>query len=53
MPWLTVQDSSLWPNHPQLLSIDTVEALLAAAQMNAVEIHTWNSTVERLDALTA
>lgn len=48
MPGLTAHDRKLWPGHPALLTIDTAEALLAAAQMNAVEFHTWNSTVRRL-----
>lgn len=45
MPGLTIHDRELWRNHPPLLSIDTVDALLAAAQMNVIEFHTWNSTV--------
>ncbi|WP_322032127.1 DNA ligase D [Paraburkholderia sp. J76] len=49
MPGLTAHDPALWPNHPPLLSVDTVDALLSAAQMNVVEFHTWNSTVRRLD----
>ncbi|WP_321962054.1 DNA ligase D [Paraburkholderia sp. J7] len=49
MPGLTAHDRSLWPNHPPLLTVDTVDALLSAAQMNVVEFHTWNSTVRRLD----
>ncbi|KXU83920.1 ATP-dependent DNA ligase [Paraburkholderia monticola] len=49
MPGLTAHDRSLWPNHPPLLTVGTVDALLSAAQMNVVEFHTWNSTVRRLD----
>ncbi|WP_233888218.1 DNA ligase D [Paraburkholderia flagellata] len=49
MPGLTAHARSLWPNHPPLLTLDTVDALLSAAQMNTVEFHTWNSTVRRLD----
>ncbi|MEX3943838.1 DNA ligase D [Paraburkholderia sp. BR10937] len=49
MPGLTIHDRALWPDHPPLLSVDTVDALLSAAQMNAVEFHTWNSTVRRLE----
>ena len=48
MPGLKAHDRELWPNHPPLLTIDTIEALMSAAQMNAVEFHTWNSTVLRL-----
>ncbi|MFP3647242.1 DNA ligase D [Paraburkholderia sp. SIMBA_054] len=49
MPGIKAHDRKLWPNHPPLLTIDTIEALMSAAQMNAVEFHTWNSTVRRLD----
>jgi len=49
MPALTVHDRNLWPKHPPVLTVDTTDALLSAAQMNVVEFHTWNSTVRRLD----
>ncbi|MDB5942813.1 MAG: ATP-dependent ligase LigD phosphoesterase module / ATP-dependent ligase LigD polymerase [Ramlibacter sp.] len=49
MPGLTVLDSSLWPNHNQLLAVNDVEALLAAAQMNTIEFHTWNATTSKID----
>jgi len=49
MPELTEHDPSIWPGHPALLSVDTLDALVSAAQMNVVEFHTWNSTVKRLD----
>ncbi len=50
MPGLTAHSRDLWPKHPPLLTIDTVDALLSAAQMNVVELHTWNSTVSKLDS---
>jgi bifunctional non-homologous end joining protein LigD len=49
MPGLTELDPALWPGHQALLAVDTVEALVAAAQMNVIEFHTWNSTVQRID----
>jgi bifunctional non-homologous end joining protein LigD len=49
MPGLKAHDPELWLNHPPLLTVDTVDALMAAAQMNVVEFHTWNSTVRRID----
>jgi bifunctional non-homologous end joining protein LigD len=49
MPGLKAHDRSLWLNHPPLLTIDTIDALMSAAQMNVVEFHTWNSTVARID----
>ncbi|MEM5342875.1 non-homologous end-joining DNA ligase [Paraburkholderia azotifigens] len=50
MPGLTAHSRDLWPKHPPLLTVDTVDALLSAAQMNVVELHTWNSTVSKLDS---
>jgi bifunctional non-homologous end joining protein LigD len=32
-----------------LLAVDSVDALLAAAQMNTIEFHGWNSTVAHID----
>ncbi|CAN5208200.1 DNA ligase D [soil metagenome] len=49
MPGLKVLDPALWPGHSGLLSIDTADALIAAAQMNTVELHTWNSTSKNID----
>lgn len=49
MPGLTVLDAALWPGHTSLLGVDAVEGLLAAAQMNVVEFHTWNSTTKKID----
>jgi bifunctional non-homologous end joining protein LigD len=49
MPGLREFDASLWPGHSALLGIDSVDALLAAAQMNTIELHTWNSTIKRID----
>lgn len=49
MPGLTAHDRELWPKHPPLLTVDSADALLSAAQMNVVEFHTWNSTVRAID----
>lgn len=46
---LTELDPGLWPGHDALLSVDSVEGLIAAAQLNVVEFHTWNSTTKRID----
>lgn len=42
-------DASLWPGHTALMEINTREALLAAAQMNTIEFHTWNAKSRRID----
>jgi bifunctional non-homologous end joining protein LigD len=49
MPGLTTLDAALWPGHDPLLAVGSAEALVAAAQMNVVEFHTWNSTSKKID----
>lgn len=49
MPGLKELDPALWPGHTALLEVDTPSALVAAAQMNVVEFHTWNSTTRSID----
>jgi bifunctional non-homologous end joining protein LigD len=49
MPGLAELNPALWPGHPALLAVDCREALLAAAQMNTVEFHTWNSTTRSIN----
>ncbi|MBP0619430.1 DNA ligase D [Cupriavidus consociatus] len=49
MPGLTERPASLWPGHGALLTADSAEAIVAAAQMNVVEFHTWNSTARQID----
>ncbi|WP_343630669.1 DNA ligase D [Roseateles sp.] len=49
MPGLTQLDAALWPGHSSLMSVDSPQALLRAAQMNAVEFHTWNSKAKDID----
>ncbi|MCG2592287.1 DNA ligase D [Ramlibacter sp. XY19] len=35
--------ADVWPGHAPLLEIPTRKALVAAAQMNVIEFHTWNA----------
>ncbi len=42
-------DAALWPGHAPLLEVPTTQALVAAAQMNVIEFHTWNATIRRID----
>jgi len=37
------------PEHPPLVEIDTLTALVSAAQMNVVEFHTWNALAARIE----
>ena len=39
----------LWEGHGPLLEIPSAKALVAAAQMNVVEFHTWNSVKQKVD----
>ena len=44
----------LWPGHAPLLEVSTAQALLACAQMNVIEFHTWNArarTIARPDRI--
>jgi bifunctional non-homologous end joining protein LigD len=39
--------AGLWPGHAPLLEVPTRKALVAAAQMNVIEFHTWNVRARR------
>ncbi len=55
IPGLKELDPAFDPEHPPLLEIDSLKALLGAAQMNVVEFHTWNATtrsIEKPDRMT-
>ena len=44
IPGIKLLDAELDPGHAPLLVIPSAQALLGAAQFNAVEFHTWNAT---------
>ncbi|HET9651968.1 MAG TPA: non-homologous end-joining DNA ligase, partial [Usitatibacter sp.] len=44
IPGIRQLDRSFWPGHPAMIEVATKETLIAAAQVNVVELHTWNST---------
>ena len=48
IPHIT-QHEGLDPDHPPLLTIDSVEALVGAAQMGTVELHTWNAVASNIE----
>jgi bifunctional non-homologous end joining protein LigD len=48
IPHLRELDPAFFPQHPPLVAIDSVEALVACAQMNVVELHTWNATTANM-----
>jgi bifunctional non-homologous end joining protein LigD len=42
-------DPKIFPGHPPMVKIAGTEGILSAAQMNVVEIHTWNGVVKHMD----
>jgi bifunctional non-homologous end joining protein LigD len=49
IPGIKELDPALWPGHKSLLEIATPEALVGAAQMNVIELHTWNASTSNVD----
>lgn len=49
IPELRELPAELWPGHASLLEVPTRKALVAAAQLNVIEFHTWNARVRRMD----
>jgi bifunctional non-homologous end joining protein LigD len=55
IPELKRLDPALDPGHPPLIEIDSFTALVGAAQMNVIELHTWNAkttSIEKPDRMT-
>jgi bifunctional non-homologous end joining protein LigD len=44
IPGVKLLDPALDPGHEPLLQIDAKTGLIGAAQMNVIELHTWNAT---------
>jgi bifunctional non-homologous end joining protein LigD len=42
-------DASVFPGHPSMVYVARQEGLLSAAQMNVVEVHTWNGVRTKID----
>lgn len=49
IPHIKQLDPKLDPGHAALMEIDSVHALVGAAQMGAVELHTWTATHDRIE----
>jgi bifunctional non-homologous end joining protein LigD len=43
------QHAGLDPGHPPLITVDTLKALVGAAQMGTIEFHTWNAVVSKIE----
>ena len=48
MPGVVPLDPAIFPGHPAMLEIVSTEGLLSAAQMNVIEVHTWNGVKESI-----
>lgn len=48
IPHIRELDPALDPGHAPLMVIDSLEALLGAAQMGTVELHTWNARADQI-----
>ncbi|MEO7954555.1 MAG: DNA ligase D, partial [Polaromonas sp.] len=48
IPGIKLLDPTLDPGHAPLLEISSAQALLAAAQFNVIEFHTWNATARSI-----
>lgn len=49
IPNLRQLDPKLFPGHPPLVTVDSAQALIACAQMNVLEFHTWNAAAGDID----
>lgn len=49
IPNIKQLDPGLDPGHARLMEIDTVQALVGAAQMGAIEFHRWGATTDRIE----
>jgi bifunctional non-homologous end joining protein LigD len=49
VPGLRELDPALWPGHAAMIAVDSIDGLVSAAQMNTIEFHTVNSTIDRID----
>ncbi|MFM0503091.1 DNA ligase D [Paraburkholderia caffeinilytica] len=43
------QHPGLDPGHPPLITVDSLKALVGAAQMGTIEFHTWNAVVSNIE----
>lgn len=48
IPGIKLLDPALDPGHGPLLEVPSAAALLAAAQINVIEFHTWNATTRAI-----
>ncbi len=49
IPHINQLDPALYPEHAALMTIESPEALVGAAQMGTIELHVWNAVAPALD----
>lgn len=49
IPHIRQLDRQLDPGHARLMEIDSTPALIGAAQMGALELHTWGATSDQIE----
>lgn len=49
IPHIRHLPQALDPGHARLMEIDSLPALLGAAQMGTIELHTWGSTIDAIE----
>jgi bifunctional non-homologous end joining protein LigD len=49
IPNIKQLDPKLDPGHARLMEIDSVKALVGAAQMGTIELHTWGATYDQIE----
>ncbi|EKG38055.1 ATP-dependent DNA ligase [Pseudomonas syringae pv. avellanae str. ISPaVe013] len=49
IPHIRQLGRALDPGHAALMEIDSMQALVGAAQMGAIELHTWGATRDRIE----
>ncbi len=48
IPFVTSHEG-LDPGHPALITLDSAQALVGAAQMGTIELHTWNAVASNIE----
>lgn len=49
IPHIKLLDPGLDPGHARLMEVDSVQALVGAAQMGTIELHTWGATHDKIE----
>ncbi|MEN0037952.1 MAG: DNA ligase D [Cellvibrio sp.] len=50
IPHIVHLDQKFDPDHAPLMAIDSVQCLIGCVQMNTIELHTWGSTTNNIEA---